>query len=139
MKSPTPPLEDAAGGATLPESEEPRPARPRGRAALALRRLLARVFRLVVLGIGLAVFYAWGSKWFHATAEPAGFARGVLHGALMPMALPALLAGQDVPIYAEANTGRPYKLGYIVGINACGLVVFGTAFLAPRRRKTDSG
>jgi hypothetical protein len=56
---------------------------------------------------------------------PAGFARGVLHGALMPCALPQLLLGKDVTIYAEPNTGRTYKLGYTVGVNGCGAVFFG--------------
>jgi hypothetical protein len=59
---------------------------------------------------------------------PAGFARGVAHGALMPCALPNLLAGNDVTIYAENNTGRSYKLGYTVGVNGCGAIFFGLFF-----------
>ncbi len=50
----------------------------------------------------------------------------------MPMALPALLMGRDVKIFSSGETGRLYKLGYIAGINACGLVVFGSAFWRPR-------
>jgi hypothetical protein len=56
---------------------------------------------------------------------------GILHGALMPVALPSLLLGKDVPIYASASTGRIYKLGYIAGINLCGLIFFGFAFHRP--------
>jgi hypothetical protein len=41
--------------------------------------------------------------------------------------------GQDVPIYAPTNTGRGYKLGYIAGINGCGLVFFGLTFWQPKR------
>ena len=93
---------------------------------------LQRAVRLVVLGVLLALFYAWGAPRFYPAAGVADFWRGTLHGALMPMALPALLAGRDVPIYAERNTGRPYKLGYIAGINVCGFVVFGMLFLRPR-------
>jgi hypothetical protein len=52
---------------------------------------------------------------------------------LMPVALPSLLLGKDVPIYAERNQGRIYKLGYIAGINACGFVFFGLAFWRPSR------
>ena len=59
---------------------------------------------------------------FHPREGVAGFAYGMLHGALMPMAMPALVAGQDVIIYAERNTGRTYKLGYTIGINLCGIV-----------------
>jgi hypothetical protein len=62
----------------------------------------------------------------------------MLHGAIMPMALPSLLMGKDVTIYSETNTGRTYKIGYIVGINLCGVVVFGSAFLRPKRRASHS-
>ena len=59
---------------------------------------------------------------------PAGFARGVAQGALMPLALPYLLVGRDLPIYAPHNTGRMYKLGYTVGVNGCGAIFFGLLF-----------
>jgi hypothetical protein len=59
---------------------------------------------------------------------PAGFVRGIVQGALMPCALPNLLVGNDVTIYAQNNTGRTYKLGYTCGVNACGAVFFGMFF-----------
>ena len=46
----------------------------------------------------------------------------------MPMAMPALIAGKDMPIYAPQNTGRTYKLGYTMGVNGCGAVFFGVVF-----------
>jgi hypothetical protein len=46
----------------------------------------------------------------------------------MPCALPNLLVGNDVTIYAQNNTGRTYKLGYTCGVNACGAVFFGMFF-----------
>lgn len=64
--------------------------------------------------------------------KSAGFGIGMLHGALMPMALPSLVMGQDVEIYAANNSGRTYKLGYIAGINICGLIFFGSVFWRPR-------
>ena len=97
--------------------------------------LLKRALRLVVLGVVLTVFYSWAMPRFYPREGPAGFPYGMLHGAIMPMALPALVAGQDVAIYAEKNTGRTYKLGYTIGINLCGLLVFGTAFWTPKRRQ----
>jgi hypothetical protein len=42
--------------------------------------------------------------------------------------------GKDVNIYSEHNTGRGYKLGYIAGINLCGLAFFGGAFWRPGRQ-----
>jgi hypothetical protein len=57
----------------------------------------------------------------------------MLHGALMPIALPTLVMGKDVTIYANHNSGRGYKIGYICGINLCGLIFFGLAFWRPRR------
>lgn len=59
---------------------------------------------------------------------PAGFVRGMAQGALMPLALPNLLIGRDVPIYASRNTGRFYKLGYTVGVNGCGAIFFGLLY-----------
>jgi len=50
----------------------------------------------------------------------------------MPVALPGLLMGKDLPIYAPVNSGRLYKLGYIAGINLCGLLFFGVLFRRPR-------
>ena len=91
-------------------------------------RLLARI--AVILAVGFVI--GWTLNRVHAAfekrAEPAGFARGVLQGALMPMTMPNLLLGHDVAIYAANNTGRTYKLGYTVGVNACGLLFFGVFF-----------
>jgi hypothetical protein len=62
------------------------------------------------------------------TGRPAGFPRGVVQGALMPMALPNLLFGKDVVIYSLNNTGVGYKLGYTTGVNTCGAIFFGFFF-----------
>lgn len=62
------------------------------------------------------------------SAHPAGFTRGMLQGALMPMSLPNLLVGRDVTIYSPNNTGISYKLGYTTGVNACGALFFGLVF-----------
>ena len=103
-----------------------------------LADLLKRALRLLIMGGVLTIFYSWAMPHFHPREGPSGFAYGVLHGAIMPMAMPALVAGQDVAIYAERNTGRTYKLGYTIGINLCGMIVFGTAFWTPKR-KGDAG
>ena len=68
------------------------------------------------------------SRRLDLSTAPAGFGRGLLHGALMPMALPNLVIGQDVTIYAPSNTGRFYKLGYTAGVNGCGALFFGMFF-----------
>ena len=52
----------------------------------------------------------------------------MMEGALMPAALPGLVGGKDLPIYAPNNLGRPYKIGYILGLNTCGTIYFGIAF-----------
>src|SRR5579872_7009357 len=61
-------------------------------------------------------------------AHPAGFTRGVVQGALMPMSFPNLLVGRDVTIYSQNNTGVTYKLGYTTGVNVCGALFFGVVF-----------
>jgi hypothetical protein len=62
----------------------------------------------------------------------------MVQGALMPLALPNLLAGNDVAIYAGNNTGRTYKLGYALGVNLCGLVFFGFFFWRVAKWKKHS-
>lgn len=91
------------------------------------RKLLIRILLFLIAAncIGLALHY---SQRLTGSAQRAGFARGVLQGALMPLALPNLLAGQDVNIYALENTGRTYKLGYTVGVDVCGSIFFGYFF-----------
>jgi hypothetical protein len=84
--------------------------------------------RLVIAGLLLGYLYAWASPLVYPKDRPLGFAFGFAHGGLMPMALPSLVIGKDVPIFAENNNGRFYKLGYICGINVCGLVFFGFGF-----------
>ena len=84
------------------------------------------IFLLVANGIGFAIHYSQHA--FRPTDQPAGFAQGMLHGALMPLMLPSLLMGRDVSIYAVENTGRPYKIGYTAGVNACGAIAFGVFF-----------
>jgi len=93
-----------------------------------------------VVFLAVAVLFGWFYGWASPHAFPLngrlGFGYGMLHGALMPVALPSLAMGQEVEIYAANNSGRPYKLGYIVGINLCGLVFFGSAFWRPKRSAT---
>jgi hypothetical protein len=97
-------------------------------AKVVLRKMIPMIAAGVILGWG----YAWASARFYNEDQTAGFWHGALHGALMPAALPSLLIGKDVPIFAPRNSGRTYKLGYIAGINLCGLVFFGLAFRPSR-------
>jgi hypothetical protein len=96
-----------------------------------VKRLVRKVVTLVLLGLVMGFGYDWAAPRFYGPERVPGFRLGILHGALMPVALPSLLLGKDVPIYAERNQGRVYKLGYIAGINACGFVFFGLAFWRP--------
>ena len=106
----------------------------RGRRRI-LRRILLALFMAFLIGLGLKQAAGLTDKG----AEPAGFSRGVLHGALMPLALPNLVLGNDVTIYAANNTGRAYKLGYTVGVNVCGLAFFGFFFWRVSRWRKSRG
>jgi hypothetical protein len=99
-----------------------------------VKQLVFKITALVLLGLALGVGYDWAAARFYVPERTAGFRLGVLHGALMPAALPTLLMGKDVPIFAQNNNGRIYKVGYIAGINLCGLLFFGLAFSRPRKR-----
>lgn len=101
---------------------------------VALKTLLTKAAILLIVGLLLGWVYAWASPRVYPRETSLGFSYGVIHGGLMPMALPSLLMGQDVEIFAGNNSGRGYKLGYIVGINLCGLIFFGSAFWRPRPR-----
>ena|ERR1041385_242533 len=92
---------------------------------LRLAISIACVFAIAVL-VGAAMNRA--AAVLERSGTQAGFCQGMLQGALMPMAMPSLLVGRDVTIYAENNTGRSYKLGYTAGVNACGAIFFGYAF-----------
>ena len=97
----------------------------------------ARRWPRLLLRICVLLTITWGFGWAlnkSATAanernQPAGFGRGMIHGALMPGAMPSLLLGKDVVIYANNNNGRPYKLGYTCGVNAAGAFFFGSVYL----------
>jgi hypothetical protein len=97
-------------------------------AAQRLGRILVRVgaVMLVALAIGAALNRISASM--ERSLRPAGFSRGILQGALMPMAMPNLLVGRDVTIYSQNNTGVSYKLGYTTGVNGCGAIFFGFFF-----------
>jgi len=94
-----------------------------------------RVWKILWRGAGvivLASLIAWMTRGARRNTDqngrPAGFGRGVAQGALMPLALPSLLLGNDVPIYAANNTGLEYKLGYTMGVNGCGALFFGICY-----------
>jgi len=91
-------------------------------------RIVKRTLTVLVVAVIIGLVMRQVSQAMDRSAQPAGFCRGVLQGALMPCALPNLIVGQDVTIYSEKNTGVPYKLGYTVGVNACGAVFFGIFF-----------
>ncbi len=101
-----------------------------------LKIVVKKVASLLIAGVILGWGYEWAAKRFYREDQVAGFWYGVLHGAVMPAALPSLLLGKDVPIFAPHNSGRFYKIGYIAGINLCGLIFFGLAF-RPARGSSD--
>jgi hypothetical protein len=107
-------------------------------ARLDWRHWLYKGLKVAIVTIVFGWFYGWASPWAFPKERPSDFKYGVLHGALMPLSLPTLVLGKDVPIYAPENTGRSYKIGYICGINACGLVFFGAAFRQPKSRITST-
>jgi hypothetical protein len=92
-----------------------------------------KITALVLLGVLWGVAYDWTAKRYYGPDRVAGFHSGVIQGALMPAALPTLLMGKDLPIYASNNIGRGYNIGFILGINACGTLFFSVGFWRPRK------
>jgi hypothetical protein len=84
------------------------------------------VVMLIAFVVGLALNRIEAA--LERNKQPAGFGRGMIQGALMPMSMPNLLVGHDIVIYSQNNTGISYKLGYTLGVNVCGALFFGVTF-----------
>jgi len=97
--------------------------------------IIIKIIALTAISLGLGFTHSWASTRYYQPDYVAGFGAGLMEGALMPAALPGLMAGKDLPIYAPNNLGRPYKIGYILGLNTCGTFFFGVAFWQPKRRR----
>jgi hypothetical protein len=110
--------------------------------AAPLSRRLGKVLARALSLLAVATCIAWAlhrsTVILAQSHRTAGFGHGIVHGALMPLALPNLLMGDDVVIYAPDNTGRGYKLGYTVGVNGCGLIFFGLFFWRVSRWRKQS-
>jgi len=100
-----------------------------------IKKWLRKAVTMAVVTVAFGYFYGWAAPRAFPLLPVPGFGYGMLHGALMPIALPSLVLGQDVPIYAAVNSGRFYKIGYIAGINLCGLAFFGPLFWRPARER----
>jgi hypothetical protein len=98
------------------------------------RYLALKVAALTLFSLGLGFAHAWAVPRTYGLDRTAGFGMGMLHGAVMPAALPTLVVAKDVPIYATNNVGRGYKIGFILGLNTCGTLFFGLAFWKPEKR-----
>jgi hypothetical protein len=97
-----------------------------------VRFLVRKVITLAVVTVVFGWLYGWASPWAFSARTPSGFTYGLLHGAMMPLSLPSLLIGKNVTIYNDNNAGRIYKIGYICGVNICGLIFIGPLFWRPR-------
>jgi len=93
-----------------------------------------KIAALVVMSLALGFGYDRAAPRTYAPERVAGFFTGMMHGALMPAALPTLVFGKDLPIYARNNEGRGYNIGFILGLNACGTLFFGIGFWQPKSR-----
>ncbi len=107
---------------------------------LTVRFIARKAATLAVVTVVFGWLYAWALPWAYSSDRSAGFGYGMLHGALMPLSLPSLVTGHDVQIYTDHNTGRLYKIGYICGVDLCGIAFIGPLFWRPRKVKsTNSG
>jgi hypothetical protein len=102
-----------------------------------VRFVVIKSIMLIAVCVLLGLAQAWAASRSYKPGQVAGFQIGILHGMLMPAALPGLLMGQDLPIYAPDNTGRTYNIGFAVGVNCCGTLFFGVAFWRPRGWRWD--
>src|ERR1039458_8156072 len=90
-----------------------------------------KIAALVLMSLALGFGYDRAAPGTYGPGAPAGFFGGMMHGALMPPALPALIFGKDLPIYARNNVGRGYNIGCIFGLNARRTRFFGMGSSPP--------
>ena len=100
-----------------------------------IKFLIIKFFAVTILVAVLVYLQSIAAKNTYDSDHQADIKLGVLHGMLMPAALPGLFGGHDLPIYAPNNTGRGYKIGYILGINTSGTLFFGAVFWRPKKLK----
>ncbi len=98
-----------------------------------------RVAAVLLLALMIGALLNWIAASLERSARPAGFTRGLVQGALMPMSFPNLLVGHDVTIYSAKNNGIGYKLGYTAGVNGCGAIFFGILFWRLNRLRKWAG
>jgi hypothetical protein len=108
--------------------------KPRNLVKLIVRKVVTLAVVVVVFGW----LYNWATPWAYPPDRTAGFGYGLVHGALMPISLPGLVTGRDVRIYDDNNSGRLYKIGYICGVDICGLIFIGPLFWRPRHPTSAS-
>jgi hypothetical protein len=102
--------------------------------SLKVKPQAIKIAALVLLSLALGFGYDRAAPRTYRSERAAGFFTGMMHGALMPAALPTLVFGDDLPIYAQNNVGRGYNIGFILGLNSCGTLFFGVAFWRPKKR-----
>lgn len=116
----------------------PSVAAPSASGAAKYAKLALRLLLIIVITYGFGWVLNRSATASNNRSEAAGFGRGMLHGALMPGAMPSLLLGKDVEIYSSNNNGRLYKLGYTFGVNAMGAFFFGSFYLRLNRWRKAS-
>jgi hypothetical protein len=107
----------------MPSDQQASPQSPK-------RRLLIRIPLTIAFALGMGWLCGLAMRADARLTSPPGLFRGMLHGAIMPIAWTTLIVGHDQPIYAERNEGRVYKLGYSLGVNLSGLVFIGGTFVS---------
>ncbi len=111
---------------------------PRRGIAWRLLRTARHIAALVLVAFVIGWILNRIAAGLERSPHPAGFVRGMVQGALMPMSFPNLLVGKDITIYAVKNTGVRYKLGYTAGTNTAGAIFFGLFFWRVRRWRSNS-
>ena len=102
--------------------------------SLRRRQQAIKIAALVLFSLALGFGYDRAAPGTYGQERVAGFFTGMMHGALMPAALPTLVFGKALPIYAQNNVGREYNIGFILGLNSCGTLFFGIGFWRPKNR-----
>ncbi len=93
-----------------------------------------RATRLALMVVLLSLVASCAGPNVSASADGAGFWRGVLHGSIAPVTLVISWFREDVSPYEVKNNGGCYDSGFLIGIGMWG---GGGAAASRRRRSRD--
>ena len=92
-----------------------------------------KIIALTVISLALGFAQGWASSRYYQPDYVAGFQRPA-GGCAHARRVAGIVDGARSADLRAEQSGRGYKIGYILGLNICGTFFFGIGFWQPRRQ-----